>query len=144
MATVQQILDGKGKTLHTLPPGAMVVDALKLMAERDVGSVLVVSGGQLAGIFTERHYTRKVFLAGKTSPATPLSDVMATDFTGVEPGQSAEACMALMSEKRVRHLPVLKGGQAVGIVSIGDLMKAIIDEEHFNASQLVRYVRGMN
>ncbi|MEW2911155.1 CBS domain-containing protein [Leisingera sp. JC11] len=144
MAIVQQILDGKGKTLHTLPPEAMVVDALKLMSEQDVGSVLVVSGGQLAGIFTERHYTRKVFLAGKTSPSTPLADVMATDFTSVDPGQSAEACMAVMSEKRVRHLPVLKDGQLAGIVSIGDLMKAIIEEEHFNADQLVRYVRGMN
>ena len=122
----------------------MVVDALELMAEHDVGSVLVVSGGELAGIFTERHYTRNVFLAGKTSPATPLADVMATDFTCVDPGQSAEACMALMSKKRVRHLPVLKDGQLAGIVSIGDLMKAIIEEEHFNADQLVRYVRGMN
>lgn len=144
MATVQQILDGKDKRLHTLPPEAMVVDALKLMAEEDVGSVLVMSGGRLAGIFTERHYTRKVFLAGKTSPKTPLADVMATDFTSVEPGQSAEACMALMVEKHVRHLPVLKGAQLAGIVSIGDLMKSIIDEEQFNASQLVRYVRGMN
>ncbi|CUH99892.1 CBS domain-containing protein [Leisingera aquaemixtae] len=144
MATVQQILDAKGGTLHTLPTEAMVVDALKLMAEEDVGSVLVMSGGKLAGIFTERHYTRKVFLAGKTSPTTPLADVMATDFYGVEPGQSAEACMAVMVEKHVRHLPVLKDGELAGIVSIGDLMKSIIDEEQFNASQLVRYVRGMN
>ena len=144
MATVQQILDGKPKVLHTLAPEAMVVDALRMMAEQDVGSVLVVSGGKLAGIFTERHYTRNVFLAGKTSPSTPLADVMAADFCSVSPGHSAEACMALMSERHVRHLPVLKDGELAGIVSIGDLMKSIIDEEQFNAGQLVRYVRGMN
>ncbi len=99
MATVQQILDDKSKTLHTLPPEAMVVDALKVMAKNDVGAVLVVSGRKLTGIFTERHYTRNVFLAGKTSPATPLADVMATDFSSVGPEVSAEACMALMSDK---------------------------------------------
>ncbi|MDC0658207.1 CBS domain-containing protein [Leisingera sp. SS27] len=144
MATVQQILDDKSKTLHTLPPEAMVVDALKVMAKNDVGAVLVVSGRKLAGIFTERHYTRNVFLAGKTSPATPLADVMATDFSSVGPEVSAEACMALMSDKHVRHLPVLKDGELAGIVSIGDLMTSIINEEQFNAGQLVRYVRGMN
>ncbi len=144
MTNVQQILErkGKGKDLHTVGPDDMVLDALKLMAKEDVGAVLVVSGDALVGIFTERHYTRKVFLEGKASPTTPVRDVMETEILYVGPRQSAESCMALMTEKRIRHLPVLSDRRLVGIVSIGDLMRSIIDERQFNIDQLLQYVRG--
>lgn len=142
MTNVQQILERKGKDLYTVSPDDMVLDALKLMAKEDVGAVLVVSGDALVGIFTERHYTRKVFLEGKASPTTPVRDVMETEILYVGPKQSAESCMALMTEKRIRHLPVLSDRRLVGIVSIGDLMRGIIEDREFNIDQLVKYVRG--
>jgi CBS domain-containing protein len=142
VTNVQQILERKGKDLYTVSPDDMVLDALKLMAKEDVGAVLVVSDGALVGIFTERHYTRKVFLEGKASPTTSVRDVMETEILYVGPKQSAESCMALMTEKRIRHLPVLSDRRLVGIVSIGDLMRSIIEERQFNIDQLVQYVRG--
>lgn len=142
MTNVQQILERKGQDLHSVRPDDTVLDAIRLMAKENVGAVVVVSGDALVGIFTERHYTRNVFLKGKASPTTPVRDVMETDILYVGPKQSAEACMALMTEKRIRHLPVLNDGRLVGIVSMGDLMRSIIDERQFNIDQLVQYVRG--
>lgn len=142
MTNVQQILERKGRELHSVRPDDTVLDAIKLMAKENVGAVLVMSGDALVGIFTERNYTREVFLKGKASPTTPVRDVMESDILYVGPDQTAEACMALMTEKRIRHLPVLSDRRLVGIVSIGDLMRSIIDERQFNIDQLVQYVRG--
>jgi CBS domain-containing protein len=142
MASVSQILDRKGRDVLTVRPEQMVLDALKSMAEADVGSVMVMSGDTVEGIFTERQYARKVFLMGKASPTTPVRDVMERDVIFVTPDQSVEACMALMTEKRIRHVPVLSDGRLVGMISIGDLMKSVIDEHKFNIEQLVQYVHG--
>ena len=142
MTLVQQILEIKGHQVFAVGPDEMVIDALKLMKTKDVGAVLVMDGESLVGIFTERHYTRKVFLEGRSSPTTSIRDVMKTDVIFVEPDQTAEVCMALMTEKRIRHLPVLSDGIVVGIVSLGDLMRSVIEERQFNIDQLVQYVRG--
>ncbi len=143
MARVREILQAKGREIHRVGPDEMVLDALKLMAAKDVGSVLVMEGERIVGIFTERHYAREVFLKGRASPNTPLRDVMRPDVLHVGLDDTAEACVALMTEKRVRHLAVLDGeGQLIGIISIGDLMKAIIGDRDFDIDQLVNYVRG--
>ena len=142
MNTVQQILDGKGHDIYFVRPDDTVLDALQMMERRNVGAMLVKEDDNLVGIFTERHYARKVFLKGRSSPKTRVREVMERDVIYVEPGQSAEACMALMTEKRIRHLPVLRDGRLVGMISIGDLMKSIVADREFNIDQLVRYVQG--
>ena len=142
MTTVQQILDAKGHEVHFVRSTDTVLDALQMMESKNVGAVLVKDDDRLVGIFTERHYARKVFLKGRSSPKTPVRDVMETIIVYVEPGQAVEACMALMTEKRIRHLPVLRDGHLVGIISIGDLMKSIIADREFSIDQLVRYVRS--
>jgi CBS domain-containing protein len=142
MTIVQQILDAKGHDVYFVRPDDTVLHALQTMASKNVGAVLVKDDDRLVGIFTERHYARDVFLKGRSSPTTPVREVMETDIVYVEPGQSAEACMAVMTEKRIRHLPVLSDGRLVGVISIGDLMKSIIADREFSIDQLVRYVRG--
>ncbi len=142
MTTVQQILDTKGRDIYSVRPDDTVLHALQLMESKNVGALVVKEGERLVGIFTERHYARKVFLKGRSSPKTLIREVMETDVLYVEPGQTAEACMALMTEKRIRHLPVLRDGRLIGIVSIGDLMKSIIADREFSIDQLVRYVRS--
>ena len=112
------------------------------MAEKDVGSLVVMEGDKLVGIITERHYARNVVLKGKTSPATPVRDIMESHVVIARPEQSVDQCMALMSEKRVRHLPVFEGKKLVGIVSIGDLVKSIIGDQKFTIDQLVHYIHG--
>lgn len=141
MTTVQHILDQKGHKVHSVGPDAMVLDALKLMAEADCGSVMVMEGGRIAGIFTERQYARRVFLMGRASPVTPVRDVMEPEVICVAPEQSVDACMALMTEKRIRHLPVVKNDELWGMVSIGDLLKSTIADREFHIDQLVEYVR---
>lgn len=142
MTMVQQILDAKGHDVYFVRPDDTVLHALQMMTSKDVGAVLVKDDGRLVGIFTERHYARKVFLKGRSSPTTLIREVMETDVVYVEPGQTAEACMAVMTEKRIRHLPVLSDGRLVGIISIGDLLKSIIADREFSIDQLVRYVSG--
>ena len=142
MTTVQQILDAKGHEIHSVRPDDTVLHALQTMASQNVGAVLVKDDNSLVGIFTERHYARKVFLKGRSSPKTLIREVMEPDVVYVEPEQTAEACMALMAEKRIRHLPVLRDGRLVGIISIGDLMRSIIGDREFSIDQLVRYVRS--
>ena len=142
MTTVQQILDAKGHDTYFVHPDDTVLHALQMMERRNVGAMLVKEDDNLVGIFTERHYARKVFLKGRSSPKTRVREVMERDVIYVEPGQSAEACMALMTEERIRHLPVLRDGRLVGMISIGDLMKSIIADREFNIDQLVRYVQG--
>jgi len=112
------------------------------MAEKDVGSLVVMDGEKLVGIVTERHYSRNVILKGKKSPTTVVSDIMERDVIHVRPEQSVELCMALMTEKRVRHLPVLEGQTVVGIISIGDLLKSIISKQKFVIDELEHYIHG--
>jgi len=142
MTIVRDIVEQKGHSLHSVAPDDTVLDVLRLMAKENIGAVLVMSGDILVGIFTERHYARNVFLEGKASPTTPAQDVMESHVIHVEPEHSVEACMALMTENHIRHLPVLSDGRLVGMVSIGDLMRSMIEERQFNIDQLVQYVRG--
>ena len=142
MTTVQQILDAKGHDIHFVGPDDTVLHALQMMEGKNVGAVLVKDDDRLVGIFTERQYARKIFLKGRSSPMTLIREVMETKVIYVEPGQTAEACMALMTEKRIRHLPVLRDGSLVGVISIGDLVKSIIADREFSIDQLVRYVHS--
>jgi CBS domain-containing protein len=142
MTTVRRLLDQKSPTLWTVSPSATVFDAIAKMAEKDVGSMLVMDGDQLIGIITERLYARNVALKGKTSPTISVRDIMEGDVLYVRPDQSVEDCMALMTEARVRHLPVLEGSKVIGIVSIGDLVKSVIADQKFVIDQLEHYVHG--
>lgn len=142
MITIRQLLKQKAPTVHSIHPDATVFDAIAKMAENDIGSLVVMDGDKLVGIITERHYARNVVLKGKTSPTTPVRDIMDRHVTYVRPEQTVEQCMALMSDKRVRHLPVLEGNNVVGIVSIGDLVKSIIGDQKFIIEQLEHYIHG--
>ncbi|MBZ0147165.1 MAG: CBS domain-containing protein [Pseudorhodoplanes sp.] len=136
------MLNQKGGDVCSIHPDATVFDAIAKMAEQNIGSLVVIDGEKLIGIITERHYARKVVLKGKTSPKTPVRDIMEKRVNIVRPEQSVEECMAIMSEKRVRHLPVLEGEQLIGIISIGDLVKSIIGNQRFIISQLEHYIHG--
>lgn len=142
MTSVRQLPDHKGRKIWSVHPDATVFDAVAKMAEKDVGSLVVMEGDKLVGIITERHYARNVVLKGKTSPATPVRDIMERRVVIARPEQTVEQCMALMSDKRVRHLPVFEGKKLVGIVSIGDLVKSIIGDQKFTIDQLVHYIHG--
>ena len=142
MTTVRQLLDQKGRNIWSIHPDAAVFDAVAKMAEKDIGSLLVMEGEELVGIITERHYARNVVLKGKASPATPVRDIMERHVAIALPEQSVDHCMALMSEKRVRHLPVFEGKKPIGIVSIGDLVKSTIGDQKFMIDQLEHYIRG--
>lgn len=142
MTTVRQLLDQKGCSIWSIHPDATVFDAIAKMAGKDIGSLAVMDGEKLVGIITERHYARNVALKGKTSPTTPVRDIMERRVIVARPDLSVEQCMALMSEKRVRHLPVLEGEKLIGIVSIGDLVKSIIDGQKLIIDQLEHYIHG--
>jgi len=142
MKTVKQILNVKGHDFFSVSPEDTVYNAIRIMADHEIGSVLVLEGERLVGILTERDYARKVMLEGKSSPDTPVRDIMTTTVLYTEPDQSVDACMALVTEKRVRHLPVLVDGRVQGVVSIGDLVKAVIDEQKFIIEQLETYIAG--
>jgi len=142
MKTVEQILRSKGGAFWSVSPETMVYDALKLMAEKDVGALLVLEKGGLVGIIAERDYARKVILKGKSSLATPVQEIMTPDVVIVEPRQTVDECMALMTAKRVRYLPVVVDGKVAGVVSIGDLVKASLDEKDFLINQLEKYITG--
>ena len=142
MTTVRQLLDQKGRKIWSIHPDATVFDAIAKMAEKDIGSLVVMEGDEFVGIITERHYARNVILKGKTSPATHVRDIMERHVVIARPEQSIDQCMALMSEKRVRHLPVFEGKKPIGIVSIGDLVKSTIGDQKFMIDQLEHYIRG--
>jgi len=142
MTTIQQVLDKKGHEVLSVRPDNSVFDAIKKMADKNVGSVVVIDDGKPVGIFTERHYARKVFLEGKASPTTRVGDIMETRVACAWPEQTVDECMAVMTEKRVRHLPVLHHKKLVGLISIGDLVKSKIADQEFAIEQLVDYVRG--
>lgn len=142
MTTVKQLLAQKGTQVWTVGADATVFDAIAMMADKNVGSLIVMNGEKLIGIITERHYSRNVVLKGKTSPTIPVKEIMEKNVVCVSPENSIEECMALMTNKRVRHLPVLDGGKVVGIVSIGDLVKSIISDQKFVIDQLEHYIHG--
>ena len=142
MKTVAQLLRGKGQDVLSVAPEASVFDALTVMADKNVGALLVVEGGRLVGIFSERDYARKVILKGKASKEIAVREIMTSHVLYVRPEQTIDDCMALMTDKRVRHLPVLEHDRLVGVISIGDVVKAIIAEQEFMIEQLQNYITG--
>lgn len=143
MSTVAQILRSKpDRSVHTIPPTATVYDALKLMAEKNIGGLVVAEGGRIAGLVTERDYARKVVLLAKSSKEIPVSEIMTAQVKCVSPERTSEECLAIMTENRFRHLPVLEQGKLVGLVSIGDLVKDVISEQKFRIEQLEHYIAG--
>lgn len=142
MRQVKHLLAGKDGAIHTTAPDAPVLAAITTMAERHVGALLVMQGAQLAGIVSERDYARKVVLKGRSSSATPVSDIMTAKVVTVGLTDSVEHCMRVCTDHRIRHLPVLDGDRVVGVLSIGDLVKAVIDEQEERIEQLQRYIAG--
>ena len=142
MKTVTMILHAKGREVWQVTPDASVFDALRLMAEKNVGALPVLEADKLVGMFSERDYARKVILKGKSSKNTPVGEIMSTKVIHVDPDQSIEECMELMTHKRVRHLPVLDGKQMVGVISIGDVVKTIISDRETLIKDLEDYITG--
>ena len=142
MKTVRQLIQGKTRGLCTIGPDAHVFDALKVMAEKDIGALPVVEGGRLAGIISERDYARKVILHGKSSHDTPVRDIMTEHVVCVRLANTVEEWMALMTDKRVRHLPVVENDQLIGVLSIGDLVKETISEQQLTIKQLETYIHS--
>lgn len=143
MLTVRQLLSSKGNPEPlSVKPDATVFQALQLMAEKDIGAVLVMEMDDIVGIFSERDYARRIVLQGRTSAGTQVREIMTSKVCYVQPSHTIEQCMALMTEKRIRHLPVLDEGRVIGLVSIGDLVRATIEEQRFVIDQLVHYIQG--
>ncbi len=143
MKTVKELLRVKGYRVWSIGPDATVYEALTLMAEKDVGALLVLdNAGQLVGILSERDYARKIVLKGKTSRETPVREIMTEKVVWVRPDQTIEECMALMTNKHIRHLPVMEEGRLLGVISIGDVVKDIISEQEFVIAQLENYITG--
>jgi CBS domain-containing protein len=142
MITVKNILQAKGVRVWSVTPDTSVYDALKLMAEKEVGALVVLDGEKVVGIFSERDYARKVILKGRSSMSTPVKEIMTSKVLYVRPEQPTAECMALMTDKRVRHLPVLDDDHLVGLVSIGDVVKEIISEQKVYIEDLELYIEG--
>ena len=142
MATIQQLLDEKGHDVLAVGPDETVLAAIEKMAANNVGALVVLKDLDLVGIFTERHYARKVFLKGRSSPKTKVGEIMATRVICAIPEQTVEECMAVMTDKAIRHLPILQENRVIGIISIGDLVKSIISDQKFVIGELERYISG--
>jgi CBS domain-containing protein len=142
MITVRHLLDGKGRALFSIEPEDPVLEAIRMMAERHVGALLVMRGSELAGILSERDYARKVVLLGRSSAETPVWQIMTSPVITVSPDNSVQDCMRLMTDRRIRHLPVMEGGKVVGMISIGDLVKAVIEEQQKTIEQLETYIHS--
>jgi len=142
MTTVKHVLDKKGHQVWTIDADDSVFHALQQMAVKDIGVLAVTENETLVGMFSERHYARNVILKGRSSPTTPVRDVMRTDVICAQPNQTVDECMAIMTEKRVRYLPVLQDGKPIGIVSIGDLVKSIIGRQEVTIEHLTSYIGG--
>src|SRR5512134_2911011 len=142
MLSVQQLLDQKPKAIYSVAPGDPVLTAIKKMAEHHIGALLVMTGDRLVGIVSERDYARKVVLLGRSSTETPVSAIMTSKVITVTPKQDAHDCMRLMTDKRIRHLPVLNGDRVVGVLSIGDLVRAVIEEQERTIADLESYIRS--
>ncbi len=141
-SSIGEILSSKGTNTWAVPPNATVFDAIQIMADKNVGALLVMEGERLVGIISERDYTRKVALKGKSSKQTPVSEILSGQVIHVTPDHTVEDCMRLMTDHRIRHLPVLKGGKVVGVVSIGDLVNWIISAQTSTIAQLQTYISG--
>lgn len=142
MKTLQNVLASKGDQIFSIGPADSVFDALEEMAKREVGALIVLDGGNVVGIFSERDYARKIILVGKSSRETAVSEIMTSRVVYARADLTLEECLALMTDKRIRHLPVMQDDELIGVVSIGDLVKGIIDEQRFRISQLESYVSG--
>ena len=142
MKFVDQLLEGKGRDVWSVTPGDTVYDALELMSEKGIGALVVLDGNDLAGLFSERDYARKVILEGRSSRDTLVRDIMSARVVCVSPEQTIQDCMGLMSEKRIRHLPVVAGDRIVGLVSIGDVVKAVIADQEEVIEYLEHYIMG--
>ncbi|MET1163415.1 MAG: CBS domain-containing protein [Pseudoxanthomonas sp.] len=140
MHTLRQLLGSKTPEVYAVAPGDSVMDAIRLMAEKGVGAVLVMDGARLAGIVSERDYARKVVLHGRSSADTSVRDIMTADVITVGPNHTVEHCMQLVTEHRIRHLPVIEDGDVIGVISIGDLVKAVIEDQQIQLDQLQRYI----
>lgn len=142
MKTIGQILQAKGNETWTVAPDTTVFAALELMAKRDIGALVVLEDDEVIGIFSERDYARKVILEGKSSRTIPVSSIMTKNVICVRPDQTINKCMALMTEKRIRHLPVLDANRLIGLVSIGDIVKAVINEQQVMITHLEDFIYG--
>ena len=140
MKTLKQLLEAKGREVYSIAPDALVFDALRLMADKSVGALIVTESGRIAGILSERDYARKVILHGKSSHEIRVRDIMTSKVMTVHSGQTVEECMTLMTEKRIRHLPVTEGERLIGVLSIGDLVKEVIAEQQQTIQQLESYI----
>jgi CBS domain-containing protein len=142
MLQVKHLLDEKGRNVYAISPGEPVLAAIRAMAEHGIGALLVLDGDILVGVISERDYARKIILNNRSSSDTPVRDVMTPTVITVSPADSVDTCMRLCTDSRVRHLPVVDGGKVVGVVSIGDLVKAVISEQGVQIEQLQRYIAG--
>ena len=142
MRTVRHLLEAKAPEVFAIGPNAPVLDAIKLMADKRIGALLVMDAGRLVGIVSERDYARKVILKGRSSADTPVSEIMTAPVISVAPGDSAHRCMRLMTDMRIRHLPVVDDAKVVGMLSIGDLVKAVIEDQAEELEHMQRYIAG--
>jgi len=142
MIDVKQMLEEKGSTVWTIAPDAKVFDALKLMAEKEVGALIVLEKGAVVGMISERDYARKIALMGRLSQDTPVREIMTIQVYCVHPSSSSEECMALMTDKRIRHLPVIEKDKLAGVISIGDVVKSIISQQKETIQHLENYIMG--
>ena len=142
MRTVKQLLETKPADIFAIGPDAPVIEAIRLMAEKSIGAPLVMEGARLVGILSERDYARKVVLQSRSSADTPVRAIMTADVITVTPNDTVERCMQIVTERRIRHLPVMEQGRVVGVVSIGDLVKAVIEDQQVELDQLQRYIAG--
>ena len=142
MTMLSQLLDLKGREIHSVAPDAAVLDAIRTMAERHVGALLVMEGARLVGILSERDYARKVVLKGRSSTTTQVAEIMSTKVITIGPDGTVDDAMRLMTDHRIRHLPVLRSGAVVGVVSIGDLVKSVIEEQRHTIEDLRSYIHG--
>ena len=142
MTTLKMLLKGKGHDVWSVHPDDTVLDAIKMLAEKDIGALIVIKDDKPVGIFTERDYARNVYLKGKSSLDTAVRDVMVAPVICVKPDQTVDECMALMTVKRFRHLPIMDGDELVGMVSIGDLVKSVIAEQQFTIEQMEQYIHS--
>jgi CBS domain-containing protein len=142
MQSIEQLLENKGHDIWSIGPDASVFDAIEMMDEKGVGALLVMSDGDLVGVISERDYARKVILKGRSSRKTPIEQIMTTDVVCAQVDQNIEACMSVMTHKRIRHLPITRDGQLVGVGSLGDLVKAVIADQEAVIEQLEHYISG--
>lgn len=142
MKTLKQLLAAKGNQVYSIGPDAKVIEALQLMAQKDVGALVVMEGARMVGMLSERDYARKVILHGRSSQDVPVRDIMTSDVITIDPGKTIEDCMGLVTQRRIRHLPVCEGEKLIGLVSIGDLVKEVIADQEQTIKQLESYIHS--